>query len=88
MTTAADKKWHLTGKISLIARLEILCRRLDKLLQGFVFDVGGGPFGDDVARQVAPKLHDVRGGSPIENGYSSTVSSIAVVVVIRKRVVI
>ena len=69
MTTAADKKWHLTGKISLIARLEILCRRLDELLQGFVFDVGGGPFGDDVARQVSPELHGGR-GSPIENTYS------------------
>jgi len=39
---------------------EVLGGGLDEFLEGFVFDVGGAPFGDDVAGEVAAELHGVR----------------------------
>ena len=44
---------------------EVLGGGLNEFLEGFVFDVGGAPFGDDVAGEIAAELHGVcvyRGG--------------------------
>ena len=38
---------------------EVLGGGLDEFLEGFVFDVGGAPFGDDVAGEIAAELHGV-----------------------------
>ena len=43
-----------------MVRFEVLGGGLDELLERFVFDVGGAPFGDDIAREIATKLHAVR----------------------------
>lgn len=36
---------------------EVLGGGLDEFLEGFVFDIGGAPFGDDVAGEIAAELH-------------------------------
>jgi hypothetical protein len=49
-----------TCKIRFMASFHLLCRGFDQFLQGLVPDVRSAPFGNDISRQVAPKLHDER----------------------------
>lgn len=38
---------------------EVLGGGLDEFLEGFVFDIGGAPFGNNVAGEIAAELHVV-----------------------------
>ena len=54
---SGDKALGLTGQISLLARLDLLSSRLDKLFQGLVLDVRSAPLGNGKLRQIAAELH-------------------------------
>jgi hypothetical protein len=65
-----DKALELTGQIGLLARLDLLSSRLDKLLQGLVLDIRGAPLGNGKLRQIAAELHV--GGSRTSDPMLST----------------
>jgi hypothetical protein len=61
MSLVSTRDRHPTSKIKLRALVRSLCSSLDELFETFVVDVGGCPFRDLVARQIASKLHGAAG---------------------------